>query len=118
MYRVFGTSALSNNDLVSESKITLYSPKLKKYHVIRVLKNYIKVIIYIVRENWTSEKFITEYYSKTNTVVIRDYKFKLLDKSVNDTTSLTLKTFREEQVTDYYKDYLLKNTVIVTSLSS
>ena len=116
MYRVLGSSFLSNKELVSESKITLYSPKLKKYHLIRVLKNYIKVIIYIIRENWTSEKFITEYYTETNTVIIRDYKFKLLDKSVKDTSSLTLKLFREEQVADYYKEYLTTNTLSVKSL--
>jgi hypothetical protein len=117
MYRIFGQKSLENNEFISESRMTLYSQKLKKFHKIRVLKNYTKVIIYIRRENWTSEQFITEYDSKTNSVIIRDYKFKLLDNRVKDTTSLTLKMFREEQVADYYKEYLLENPVIVRSLS-
>jgi hypothetical protein len=116
MYRVFGTNSLLNKELTSECKITLYSQKLKKSHRIRVLKNYTKVIIKITRSDWTCETFITEYYSKTNSVIIRDYKFKLLEDRVKDTTSLTLKMFREEQVAEYYKDYLLQDIVTVTSL--
>jgi len=116
MYRIFGQKSLVNKELISESRMTLYSQKLKKCHKIRVLKNYTKVIIYIIRENWTTEQFITEYDSKTNAVIIRNYKFKLLDSSVKDTSSLTLKMFREEQVADYYKEYLLGQPVIVKSL--
>ena len=116
MYRIFGQKSLSSQDLISESRMTLYSQKLKKYHKIRLLKNYTKVIIYILRENWTSEQFITEYDRKNKVVIIRHYKFKLLDNRVKDTTSLTLKMFREEQVCDYYKEYLLQEPVIVRSL--
>ena len=116
MYRIFGQKSLANKELISESRMTLYSQKLKKYHKIRLLKNYTKVIIYILRENWTSEQFITEYDRKTNSVIIRDYKFKLLDNRVKDTSSLTLKMFREEQVSDYYKEYLLQEPVIVKSV--
>jgi hypothetical protein len=117
MYRIFGQKSLANNELISESKMTLYSQKLKKYHKIRVLKNYTKVIINIIRDKWTNEQFITEYDRKNKVVIIRDYKFKLLDNRVKDTSSLTLKMFREEQVCDYYKEYLLQEPVIVRSLS-
>jgi hypothetical protein len=117
MYRVFGTNTLMNKDLISENKITFYNQKLQKGHIIRTLRKYTKVIIFIHRTHWTSEKFITEYYSADNRVIIRDYIFKLLDSSVIDTKSLTMKMFREEQVADYYKDYLLKQPVIVSSLS-
>lgn len=117
MYRVFGTNSLMNKDLTSENKITFYNQKLQKGHIIRTLRKYTKVIIFIHRTDWTSEKFITEYYSADNRVIIRDYKFKLLDSSVSDTKSLTMKMYREEQVADYYKDYLLKQPVIVSSLS-
>lgn len=116
MYRVFGTNSLENTTLINENKITFYNQKLIKAHQIRTLRNYTKVIIYIRRSGWTCEQFITEYYPATRKVIIRDYKFQLLDKTVQDTSSLTWRVFREEQVETYYKDYLLKMPVDVISL--
>ena len=116
MYRVFGSNSLENPVLINENKITFYSQKLMKGHAIRTLRNYTKVNIHIRRSGWTNEKFITEYYPTEGKVIIRDYQFQLLDKTVQDTSSLTWRGFRVEQVEAYYRDYLLRTPVRVESL--
>lgn len=116
MYRVFGTNSLENTELINENKIVFFNQKLMKAHKIRTLRNYTKVIIYIRRSGWTCEQFITEYYPAKRKVIIRDYKFQLLDKTVQDISSLTWRGFREEQVETYYKDYLLNTPVEVISI--
>jgi len=100
MRRSFGSTKPIEN---SPIHYTLYSDKLITGHNSRILRKYIKIVVFITRPDWTCYMIKTRYYPEKNRVEIDDCLFHCYDKTVVDTSSLKSFEYIKEQIEDYYK---------------